>query len=106
MGFFKNILGGKVKTGSGFKSTYGEDSLHKLLMKAKYRAPSTMANVSTEELGKLEKLIGKYAKNLSTGSGFSGNTKYRMKQDVYKLWRKDEISEEDMKDFKKIIDAL
>lgn len=106
MGFFKSIFGGKVKTGSGFKSTYGQDSLRQLLLKAKYQAPSTMANVSQEELRKLENLISRYAKNLPTGSGFSGRTKYLMKQDAYKLWRKNEISKQDLADFKKIIDAI
>jgi len=106
MGLFNKFFSSKIKTGSNFKSTYGEDSLHRLLRRAKNSAPSTLGNVSYEELDKLEKIIAKYAKNLPTGAGFSYHTKYRMKQDVYKLWRKNEISEEDMKDFKKIIEAL
>ncbi len=106
MGFFNSFFGGKIKTGSNFKSTYGEDSLHRLLHRAKNSHPSTLGNVSYKELDKLEKIIAKYAKSLPTGTKFSYHIKYRMKQDVYKLWRQHEISEEDMKDFKKIIEAL
>ena len=60
MGIFSNIFGGKVKTGSQFKSTYGTDSLRQLLRTAKRRKATTMRNVSYAELALLEKLITKY----------------------------------------------
>lgn len=107
MGIFKNFFSKKpVKTGSGFKSTYGQDSLHEILRDAKRSMSSTLGNVSYEELDKLEKVIAKRAKRLPTGAGFSSYTKRYMKEDVYDLYKKHEITEEDMKDFKKIIDAL
>lgn len=107
MSIFKNIFSqDKIKTGSGFKSTYGPDSLHRILRRAKVRYPATFGNLTQQELYKIEKLITRYAKRLSTGTGFSSHTKYRMRLDAHKLYKKGKISYEDLKDFKKIIDAL
>ncbi len=107
MGLFQNIFSKKpVKTGSAFKQNYGQDSLHEILRDAKRSMHATLGNVSYEGLDKLERIIAKRAKNLPTGTGFSSYTKRYMKEDVYKLYKKNEISEADMKDFKNIIDAL
>jgi hypothetical protein len=107
MGIFKNIFGqDKIKTGSSFKRNYRPDSLHRILRRAKVRYPATFGNLSRKELDKIEKLITRYAKRLSTSMGFPYHTKYRMKLDAHKLYKKGEISYEDLKDFKRIIDAL
>lgn len=107
MGFFGNLFGKNIKTGSGFKQTYGPDSLRSMLRSAKARMPSTLGNLSYKELDLLEKTIAKYAKRLPTGAGFGYYTKRNMKREVHsKLYRKHKISKEDMKDFNAIIDTL
>jgi len=107
MGIFKNYFGGgKIKTGSSFNESYGPNSLHRILRRAKAHSPSTLSNVSYKDLDKLEKMIARKAHNLSASSGFSYKTKWRMKQETAKWWRKGEITKEDMKDFNKIIDEL
>ena len=107
MGIFKKYFGGgKVKTGGGFNKSYGPDSLHRTLRRAKAHSPSTLRNLSYKELDKLEKMIAKYARRLSTSSGFSYKTKWRMKQETAKWWRSGEITKEDMEDFNKIIAEL
>ncbi len=107
MGIFKKYFGdGKIKTGNSFNKNYGPDSLHRILRRAKANSPSTLRNLSYKELDKLEKMIAKRARSLSTSSGFTYKTKWRMKQDTAKWWRKAEITKEDMEDFNKIIDEL
>lgn len=106
MGIFNKYFGGKVKTGSGFKQSYGPESLHKILRRAKYNSPSTLGNLSTKDLDKLEKLIASKARRLPTGASFGYHTKLYMKRTVSKWWRKNEITKEDLKDFHNIIDAL
>ncbi len=106
MGFFSSIFKGKVKTGSAFNQHYGPESLHQLLIKAKIKGGSKTANLSKQDLKKLEKIIAKHAKYLPRGGKFSGYTKYRMKMEAYRLYKKNEISYEDLEDFKRIIKAL
>ncbi|MGB0757685.1 MAG: hypothetical protein ACPGO5_04495 [Patescibacteria group bacterium] len=107
MGIFKKYFGNnQIKTGSDFKQSAGYDSLHNLLRRAKANAPSTLGNVSYEELDKFEKLIAGTARRLPTGAGFNKYTKYRLKRKVDRLYRKHSISNEDRKDFYDIIDAL
>lgn len=106
MGIFKRILGGKVKTGTSLNKDYGPESLHDLLIKAKIRGGSSTANLSHSDLAKFEKIISTYAKYIPAGGKFSGHTKYLMKLKGHKLYKKNEITWEDLKDFKKIIDAL
>ncbi len=106
MGFFSSIFKGKIKTGSAFNHNYGPESLHQLLIKAKIRGGSQTANLSKQDLKKIEKIIAKHAKYLPPGGKFSGYTKYRMKMEAYRLYKKGEITYEDLKDFKRIIKAL
>jgi len=107
MGIFSKYFGGKkIKTGNNFNQDYGPDSLHRIILRAKVHSPQTLRNLSYKELDKLEKMIAKYAKSVSTTSGFSYKTKWRMKQETAKLWRQGEITKQDMEDFNKIIDEL
>lgn len=106
MGIFKNILGGKVKTGSQFNKSYGPESLHNLLVKAKIRGGAQTANLSSGDLKKFENIIGKHAKYISPGGDFSGYTKYKMRMEGHRLYKKNQISWEDLKDFEKIVKAL
>jgi hypothetical protein len=106
MGIFKSILGGKIKTGNQFNADYGPDSLHRLLVRAKIRGGSQTANLSDADLKKIEKIITKHAKYIPAGGKFSGYTKYRMKTEIYRLYKKNEISWEDLEDFKRIVSAL
>ncbi len=106
MGIFKRMLGGKIKTGSSFNKSYGPESLHDLLIKAKIRGGSSTANLSSSDLAKFEKIISTHAKYIPAGGKFSSRTKYLMRMKGHKLWKKNEISLEDLKDFKKIITAL
>ncbi len=106
MGIFSSIFKGKIKTGASFNKDYGPESLHQLLIKAKIRGGSQTANLSSQDLKKIEKIIAKHAKYLPPGGKFSGYTKYRMKMEAYRLYKKNEISYEDLQDFKRIIKAL
>jgi len=104
MGIFKSILGSKIKPGYEFNESYGPESLHELLVHAKIQGGSQTANLSDDDLKKFEKIIAKHAK-YSRGK-FSGYTKYRMRMEGHKLYNKNEISWEDLKDFKRIVNAL
>jgi hypothetical protein len=107
MGIFKNIFGGgKVKTGGQFNKSYGPESLHDLMMKAKIRGGSQTANLSKQDIKKFEDIIAKHAKYLRPGAKFSGHTKYKMKMEAHRLYKKNEITWEDLKDFEKIVAAL
>jgi len=106
MGIFKNILGGKVKTGGQFNKSYGQESLHYLLVKAKVRGGAQTANLSNDDLKKFEKIISKHAKYITAGGKFSDHIKYKMRLEGNRLYKKNQISWEDLKDFEKIVKAL
>ncbi len=107
MGIFKNIFGGgQIKTGSQLNKSYGPDSLHQKLSEAKIRGGSQTANLSSTDLKKFEDIIAKHASYLPPGGKFSGHTKYKMRMEAHKLFKQNEISWEDLKDFEKIVKAL
>jgi len=107
MGIFKNIFGsGQIKTGSQLNKSYGPESLHQKLSHAKIKGGSQTANLSSADLKKFEDLISKHASYLPPGGKFSGHTKYKMRMEAHKLYKQNQISWEDLKDFEKIVKEL
>ncbi|HAZ28198.1 MAG TPA: hypothetical protein DCY48_00250 [Candidatus Magasanikbacteria bacterium] len=91
-----------VKTGAGFRKMLYTKAVRKMFLdkRAQYK------NISMKDRNFFIGLVERYAKNKSVGHGMSRINRMAMRMDVERARRKGEISYEDARDFKKLIDQM
>lgn len=67
---------------------------------------TTFRNLSKENVKFFGDLVQKHAAHRATGSGYNWRDRRKMNEEVWRAWKKGEISKEDRRDFKKIIEEL
>lgn len=80
---------------SGFKKQF-----QKFINKLEFK------NLSKEQRDRLHGMIATRARQKSIGSEFTYQDKKNLKMDAYKDFKAGKISEEDLEDFKRVIDKL
>lgn len=94
-----------IKTGGDFR-TRGRKSIKRRLANLYKTAPASYKNISKKDREYFQGVVGKNAKKVSTGSGYSRLAKRRMKLKFEQDRRKGVISYEDAKDMKRMVDQM